>query len=101
MARSRDDTQLTLSDMSDDTTSEEENTMMAELKLTEEEKRGTVPYSPQATAVALTLTKATVNPTVTRGPIRRRHKRKNVQKSDKCIQTESSTSPPEKKKTTG
>ena len=47
----------------DDTESETDDT----LKTTEEEKRGTVPQSPYATAAALLRTTAQANPTVERG----------------------------------
>ena len=50
--------------LSDDTSSNDEP-LPNDLKLTEEEKRGTIPRSTQATAMALVCTlQTTVNPTV-------------------------------------
>ena len=45
------------------------------LKTTDAEQRGTIPASPQATAMAMAGARAQANPTVERGPHRRRHKR--------------------------
>ena len=45
------------------------------LKTTDAECRGTVPASPQATAMAMAGARAQANPTVERGPHRRRHER--------------------------
>ena len=46
-----------------------------ELKISDAERRGTIPASPQATAMAMAGARAQANPTVERGPPRRRHER--------------------------
>ena len=43
------------------------------LQTTDAERRGTIPASPQATAMAMAGARAQANPTVERGPTRRRH----------------------------
>ena len=54
----------------------------------EEEKRGTIPGSTQATAMALVCTlHTTVNPTVERGKAIKRNKKKNTKPKDKETQT--------------
>ena len=45
------------------------------LKITDAERRGTIPASPQATAMAMAGARAQANPTVERGPPRRRNER--------------------------
>ena len=60
--------------IADDSSSEESSNNT--LNVTEEEKRGTVPGSTVATAMALAGTRAQRNPTVERGPP---HKRKRLQ----------------------
>ena len=52
------------------------------LKTTEEERRGTIPGSTCATASALAGARAQANPTVERGPPRRRKKNKNKKDTD-------------------
>ena len=60
----------------DDSSSEE--SIDDSLKATEEEKRGTIPGSTVATAMALAGTRAQSNPTVERGPPRCKKKVKNT-----------------------
>ena len=52
------------------------------LKMTEEERRGTIPGSISATASALAGARAQANPTVERGPPRRRKKSKAKKKTE-------------------
>ena len=52
------------------------------LKTTEEERRGTIPGSTCATASVLAGTRAQANPTVERGPPRRRKKNKTKKDTD-------------------
>ena len=52
--------------MSDDPSTSEEDERDPSLRLTEEERRGTIPGSTQATAMALTMTRAQANPVVKR-----------------------------------
>ena len=78
---------IDLRQLSDDTSSEEEP-LPAELKVTEEEKRGAIPGSTQATVMALICTlQTTVNPTVKRGKPLKRNKKKNEKPKDKGTQT--------------
>ena len=73
--------------LSDDTSSDEEP-YLEDLKITKEEKRGTIPGSIQATAMALACTlHTTVNPTVERGKPIKRNKKKNQKPKDKETQT--------------
>ena len=57
--------------LSDDPSTSEDEERDSALKLTEEERRGTVPGSTQATAMALTFTQAQANPVVERGQPRK------------------------------
>ena len=52
--------------MSDNPSTSEEDERDPSLRLTEEEHRGTIPGSTQATAMALTMTRAQANPVVER-----------------------------------
>ena len=73
--------------LSDDTSSDEEPVPL-ELRVTEEEKRGTSPGSVQATAMALMCRRAQANPTVERGKLIKRNKKKNKNPQSKGTQTE-------------
>ena len=80
--------------IADDSSSEEssDNT----LNVTEEEKRGTVPGSTVATAMALAGARAQGNPTVERGPPRKRKRPKaKVTTVTESTQTNYSAKPPE------
>ena len=69
--------------LSDDTSSNDKP-LPDDLKITEEEKRGTIPGSTQATAMALAcMLHTTVNPTVKRGKPIKRNKKKNKKPKDK------------------
>ena len=70
----------------DDMSSEEE-TVTPELRITEEERCGTIPGSVQATAMALMCSRVQVNPTVERGTPIKRHKKKNKNSQSKATQT--------------
>ena len=72
----KDDNNSTQADplLSDDSSSEA--SIDDSLKVSEEEKRGTIPGSTTATAMALAGTRAQTNPTVERGPPKRRKKLK-------------------------
>ena len=73
--------------LSDDASSNDEP-LPDDLKITEEEKRGTMPGSTQATAMALACTlHTTVNSTVERGKAIKRNKKKNKKPKDKETQT--------------
>ena len=73
--------------LSDDTSSDEEG-VPENLKITEEEKRGTIPGLNLATAMALACTlHTTANPTVERGKAIKRNKMKNKKPKDKATQT--------------
>ena len=73
--------------LSDDTSSNDEP-LPEDLKITEEEKRGTIPGSTQAMAMTLACTlQTTVNPTVKRGKAIKRNKKKNKKPKDKETQT--------------
>ena len=61
---------------SDDSSSDEHTD--TSLQVTEEERRGTIPGSTVATAMALVGARAQSNPVVERGPPRRRKKTKSV-----------------------
>lgn len=62
--------------------SSEEEVPDTTLKTTEEERRGTIPGSVCATASALAGARAQANPTVERGPPRRRKKSKTKKDTD-------------------
>ena len=73
--------------LSADTSSDEES-VPENFKITEEEKRGTIPGSTLATAMVLACTlHTTVNPTVERGKAIKRNKTKNKNPIDKATQT--------------
>ena len=73
--------------LSDDTSSDEEP-LPEDLKVTKEEKRGTILGSTQAMAMVLTCTlQTTVNPTIERGKAIKRNKKKNKKPKDKETQT--------------
>ena len=69
-----------------DDSSSEEDEQHNELRTTEEERRGTIPGSTVATAMALACSRATANPTVERGPPKKTSKRKN--KEPKSVATQ-------------
>ena len=73
--------------LSDDTSSNDEP-LPDNLKITEEDKRGTILGSTQATAMALVCTlHTTINLTVERGKAIKRNKKKNKKPKDKETQT--------------
>ena len=59
-----------------------------DLRITEEERRGTIPGSIQATAMCHFLRRAQANPVVERGPPRKIKKSKSKSVSEKATQTE-------------
>ena len=61
-----------------------------DLRITEEERRGTIPGSTQATAMCHFLCTAQANPVVERGPPRKVKKSKSKSVSEKSTQTEKS-----------
>ena len=70
-----------------DNMSSKEETVNPELRTTEEEKCSTIPGSVQATAMALMCSgHAQVNPTVERGMLIKRHKKKNKNPQSKATQ---------------
>ena len=71
----------------EDSSSEEEE-QSDELKITEEEKWGTIPGSTAATAMALAYSRTTINPTVECGLPKKTHKRKNKQPNSVATQVE-------------
>ncbi len=64
---------LAMAQLSDSSSSDEE--VSPSLRVTEEEKAGTVPGSKKATAIALGMRTAQANPTVPRGPMTKHEKR--------------------------
>ena len=86
--------------MSDDTSSDEE--ICDSLKTTWEEKQGTIPESPQATAVARSFSSAEANPVVERGsPKQKKLRIKKLPdslKNDKSTQTDQDQKPSGTKK---
>ena len=80
------------SNLPDDTSSEEDPDRQ-DLKVTEEEKRGMIPKSTEATAMALAASHAQANPVVERSRIRRVKKTKtSKQVQQATTQTDSSSS---------
>ena len=63
-------------DVMSDVPSSEEDEEQRSLPVTEEERRGTIPGSTQATAMALTLSRAQANPAVERSKPRKIKKEK-------------------------
>ena len=61
-----------------------------DLCITEEERRGTIPGSKQATAMCHFMRTAQANPVVERGPLRKVKKSKSRSVSEKSTQTEKS-----------
>ena len=78
--------------MSDDpSTSEDE--VQTPLRVTEEERRGTIPGSTQATAMALTFSRAQANPVVERSKPRKTKKKNPSNTSTKQASTQTDQTP--------
>ena len=74
--------------MSDDPSTSEEDERDPALRLTEEEHRGTIPGSTQATAMALTFARAQANPIVERFQPQKTKKKSKSKTSTKQASTQ-------------
>ena len=79
--------------MSDDPSSSEEEQRPTSLQVTEEERRGTIPGSTQATAMALTFSRAQANPVVERSRPRKTKKKNTSKTSTKQASTQTDETP--------
>ena len=79
--------------MSDDPSTSEEDEVQTPLRVTEEERRGTIPGSTQATAMALTFSRAQANPVVERSKPRKTKKKNTSNTSTKQASTQTDQTP--------
>ena len=79
--------------MSDDPTTSEEEEGQTSLRVTEEERRGTIPGSTQATVMALTFSRAQANPVVERSKPCKMKKKNTSNTSTKQASTQTDQKP--------